>query len=81
VRTVAALFVMADSVYKSLPGVECFDAQPEPIEARITRREEQVKRLERKIKALTTRLRTARRSLAALERSARRRGKTEGNEP
>ena len=26
-RTVAALFVLPDSVYKSLPGVECFDAQ------------------------------------------------------
>lgn len=25
--TVAALFVMADSIYKTLPGVECFDAE------------------------------------------------------
>jgi hypothetical protein len=48
-------------------------AMPEPIEARIARREEQVKRLERKIKALTTRLRTAHRSLGALQRSAKKR--------
>ena len=26
-RTVAALFVMADSIYKTLPGVECYDAE------------------------------------------------------
>lgn len=46
-------------------------ACPPPIEARIAHREEQVKRLERKVKALTTRLRKARRSLGALQRSAR----------
>lgn len=43
-------------------------ACPPPIEARIAHRQEQVRRLERKIKALTTRLKSARRSMGALER-------------
>ena len=38
------------------------------IDHKIERRRQQVQRLERKIKALTTRLKTARRSLSALER-------------
>ena len=47
-------------------------AMPEPIDARISRRRAQVKRLEAKLKGTTTRLKKARRSLAALERSAAR---------
>jgi hypothetical protein len=47
-------------------------ATPPPIEARIARRRAQVKRLEAKLKGTTTRLKTARRSLAALERAAAR---------
>lgn len=43
-------------------------AEPPPIDDRIARRAAQVRRLETRIKALTTRLKTARRSLAALER-------------
>lgn len=49
-------------------------ATPPPIEARIEHQAEQVTRLERKVKTLTTRLKTARRSLAALERQANKRG-------
>jgi len=45
-------------------------AMPEPVESRITHRIEQIKRLERKVKTLTTRLKSARRSLAALQRVA-----------
>lgn len=45
-------------------------AQPPPLDARIAKRQEQVKRLERKVKALTTRLKRAKRSLSALERRA-----------
>jgi hypothetical protein len=47
-------------------------ATPEPVEARIARRRAQVKRLEAKLKGTATRLKKARRSLAALERSAAR---------
>lgn len=45
-------------------------AMPEPVESKIAHRVEQIKRLERKVKSLTTRLKSARRSLAALQRSA-----------
>lgn len=47
-------------------------------QGRIERRQSQVARLERKIRALTTRLRTARRSLAGLERAARKAAQAAG---
>lgn len=52
-------------------------AEPPPIDQRITHRQAQVKRLETKIRMLTTRLKTAKRSLAALERVAAKQERTE----
>lgn len=66
----AELQARADRSAAAAAAREAKEAAVDKRAVLIERRREQVTRLERKIKALTTRLKTAKRSLAALERAA-----------